>query len=92
MMRHFRRDLRLQWDREHGVATLFLTPDGSSVRCVDAREVGDMLVLHYDAEGRCAEAEFLDPEACLPPDASAETALRVAFEILTSPGGPEEAG
>lgn len=86
------RDLRLSWDKALGVASLFLTADGPGGRCVDAREVGDVLVLHYDQEGRCAEAEFLDPDAFLPQDASPEVALRVAFDILASPGGPGFAG
>lgn len=87
-----RRDLRLLWDHDHNVAALFLTADEIAGRCVDCREVGEELVLHYDAEGHCVEAEFLDPAASLPANATPEAALRVAFEILSAPTPPEEAG
>jgi hypothetical protein len=87
-----RRELRLVWERDHNVASLFLTADDLSGALMETREIGEELVLHYDAERRCVEAEFLDPESCLPPGASAETALRIAFEILASPTAPEEAG
>lgn len=90
----FRKDvhLHLDWERELGIASLLLTTDDLTARCVDAREIGDELVLHYDTEGRCVEAEFLDPELCLPENPTPELALRVAFEILAAQGGADDAG
>jgi uncharacterized protein YuzE len=71
--------VKLTWDREHNIADLQIA-DGPLVgRGVDAREIGDELVLDLDGSGAVLSVQILDPATFL---AGAETAEEALARVL----------
>jgi uncharacterized protein YuzE len=57
--------MKLAWDREHGLAYLYLTASGTS-RVARSVPVEGGLVLDYNLDGHLVGIEFLHAETLLP--------------------------
>lgn len=78
----------LSWDRRHNVARITVSFTG---RIWHRREVGNDVVLGYNATGRLARVVLLDPAALLPEDADEHRALEIVTATLLRRAGVRQA-
>lgn len=79
---------QLFWDKRHNVASLSVSYAG---RIWHRREVGDDMVLGFNATGRLARVVILDPAGLLPDDADERRALEIVTATLLRRAGVRQA-
>lgn len=76
--------MKLEWDRDHNVATIVIADGDLTSRARDVWQPSDDLVFDLDADGQVISIELLDPASLLQGVTTAEEALSRVLGSIAS--------